>query len=389
MPLYNVMNRGMRLPRIGTIRKGEQVPVIDKETGKPKTRNGEIVMRPVERPYFVFSIDQTQQADVEQVLKSAYGGLQIKELNVFLAMPDAFSNFSFWMEAYNANQLVARSDERIVTYLFDVDTNTTLIKEGVIVEHSPKPDSPSGKLVNHLKIGAELPYTADMVLAQSKTSEKAIIFKAVGRLNVVIKELRRLVTFTVMTGGYWYDIPQIWSTVEILDSIAQSTGRGANTIPLKLRRVEREHKYTAEDGSKKKKISYDVELEIRADITAGLLESYDGAPFTFGLASPKQPTLPELGGGEPVESYSDDEDTVDALAEARSVDVQSVNVPLAVDTADEMISPLDEKSVKWSAQVWNCGVREAREAIQTMLDQGTVSNPMGKNAFKAVIKATV
>jgi hypothetical protein len=238
-------------------------------------------------------------------------------------MPDAFSNFSFWLEAYNANQLVARSDERIVIYLFDVDTNTTLIKDGVIVAHSPKPDSPSGKLVNHLKIGDSLPYVPDMVLAQSKTSDKAIIFKAVGRLNVVIKELRRLATFTVMTGGYWYDIPQIWSTVEIIDSIAQATGRGANTVPLKLRRVEREHKYTDDSGAKKKKVSYDIQLEIRPDITAKLLESYDGAPFTFNLSGTSQPVLPELGSGELSESYGDDDDTIDA---------ESTNLPAVVRT---------------------------------------------------------
>lgn len=311
MPLMNVMKRGMKLPAIGKIRKGEQVPVIDKDTGLPKKSKGEIVMRPKECPHFVFTIDATQEADVWKVLKASYGTDKIKELNVFLAHPDANTNFSFWLEAYNANQLVARSDERIVTYLFDVDTNTTLIKDGVIVEHSPKPNSPSGKLVNGLKIGAELPYQPDMILAQSKTSDKAITFKAVGRLTVIIRELRRAETFTVMTGGYWYDIPQIWTTIEILDSIAQATGRGANTIPLKLRRVEREHKYTAEDGSKKKKVSHDLELVIRTDIVAQLLESYDGAPFTFGLESGtrSQPTLPAIGAGEMAEQY-DDSDTI-------------------------------------------------------------------------------
>jgi hypothetical protein len=140
---------------------------------------------------------------------------------------------------------------------------------------------------------------------------------------VVIKELRRLATFTVMTGGYWYDIPQIWSTVEIIDSIAQATGRGANTVPLKLRRVEREHKYTDDSGAKKKKVSYDIQLEIRPDITAKLLESYDGAPFTFNLSGTSQPVLPELGSGELSESYGDDDDTIDA---------ESTNLPAVVRT---------------------------------------------------------
>lgn len=383
MPLYNVMKRGMRLPSIGKIRKGEQVPVIDKETGLPKKSKGEIVMRPVERPYFVFSIDQSQEAGVWDVLKKSYGTDQIKELNVYLAMPDAYSNFAFWMEAYNANQLVARSDERIVTYLFDVDTNTTLVKDGVIVEHSPKPNSPSGKLVNHLPLGSELPYSPDMVLAQSKTSDRAIVFKAVGRLTLIIRELRRAETFTVMTGGYWYDIPQIWTTIEMLDSISQATGRGVNTIPLKLRRVEREHKYTAEDGSKKKKVSHDLELVIRTDIVAGLLESYDGAPFTFNLAagSNNQPTLPELTTGpEPAEVY-DDSDTV--------VDSEAINVPMPVaDPNDEQIDPLSEPSVKWTAQTWNMDTVAAAREIGRLIKAGKVTVPMGKKAFKAVIKVS-
>lgn len=319
MPLYNVMKRGMKLPRIGTIRKGMQVPIIDQNTGQPKKKNGEIVMRPVEKPFWVFNLDQNQEADVMTALQQTYGTKEITDLNVFLAMPDAFSNFSFWMEAYNANQLVARSDERVVTYLFDVDTNTTLVKDGVIVDHAKNKDSAAGKLVNHLKIGAELPYSADMVLAQSRTSDRAITFKAVGRLDVVIKELRRLVTFTVITGGYWYDIPQIWSTIEIIDSVAQATGRGANTIPLVLRRVQREHKYTADDGSKKKKTSHDIQLEIRNDITAGLLASYDGAPFTFNLMGNNQPTLPQFGSVEPTESFGSDEDA--------ALDVESEDLP--------------------------------------------------------------
>ena len=383
-PLYNVMSRGMKLPRIGTIRKGMQVPVIDKETGKPKTKNGEAVMRPKEMPHFVFHIDPSQQEEVLAVLSKAYGSKEITELNVFLALPDAYSNWSAWQEAYNFNQLVARSDERVVTYLFDVESNETLIREGLVIAHSTtKEESVAGKLVAKIPIGETLPYAPDMIVAISKTSNKAITFKAVGRLNVVIKELRRLVTFTVITGGYWYDIPSIATTVDILDSIAQTTGRGANTIPLRLRRTERERKYTDESGAKKTKISYDIDLEIRTDIIAGLLETYEESPFALKLESAKNQVLPELSGPNHEEDFGGAiaEDPIqEGIVETDSED-QKVKIPPEVD--DEMIDPLEARAVKFAAGKWNVSEVYARKQIAA---SNLFYAPMSKNLFKELVE---
>lgn len=382
MPLYRVLDRGLRLPRIGTIRKGSQVPVIDKTSGQPKhNAAGEIVMRPKEERHFIFHIDPTQQEEVLAVLGKAYGTREIMELNVFLANPDAFSNWSSWMEAYNYNQLVARSDERNVLYLFDVYTNETLVRD-VVIAHSKNPESPAGKLVKGIEIGKPLPYNPEMVVAISKTSQKAITFKAVGRLNVVIKELRRLVTFTVITGGYWYDIPAINTTVDILDSIAQATGRGANTIPLRLRRVERERTYTAEDGSKKKKICYDIELEIRADITAGLLETYEESPFAIKLQSPRQPTLPELSASEPDEDYGGPvaEDPIQGHVIEETTGV-NVSIPTNGEV-DELIDPLENRAINFAARSWNITFDQAKKNIAA---NNNFYAPMSKKLFKDLV----
>lgn len=368
MPLYNVMKRGMKLPSIGKIRKGIQTPVIDQATGQPKRKNGEIVMRPKELPHWVFNIDPQQREEVMGVLEKAYGTKEIKELNVYLAKPDAFSNWSAWMKAYNSNQVVAVSDERVVTYLFDVDTDETLIKDGVVIAHTKNPESAAGKLVNKISIGDTLAYDPTMIVAVSKTSGRPITFKAEGLLNVVIYELHRLVELTVITGGYWYDIPGIHTTIDILESITQATGRGANTIPLRLRRVEREHKYTDENGAKKKKVSYDIELEIRADIVAGLLETYEQSPFALKLNQPRSgPTLPELSGPEPEEDFSEH---------------TGANVPVVVGEADEMIDPLDDTSVKWAAYQWNIGETKARAQIA---GSNNFYNPMLKSTFKSLV----
>lgn len=384
MPLYNVMSRGLKLPRIGTIRKGIQVPVINPDGKTPKkNKNGQIVTRPKELPWFVFKCAESTNGDggneVEQAIYNAYGSKEIKELNVFLAYPDAFQNFSFWLEAYTFNQLVARSDERILTYLFDTVSNETLVKDGVLLKHSSNPESPAGKLVAPYKVGDTIPHQPDMILGESKESGRAITFKAVGRLTVVIRELRRRATFTLITGGYWYDIPQIYSTVQMVEQITQATGRGANTIPLTLRRTPRERPYTAEDGSKKKKVGYDVELEVRGDIIAGLLQSFDASPFALAIQN-NQPVLPANVGGEV--------DTTEDYVEAQEHDEPAETVTAeADDPNDEKISPFDQKAVEYAAKKWGTDtISAAKELGRIMRETGRITDPMDKKAFKKLFE---
>lgn len=395
MPLYNVMERGLRLPRIGTIRKGIQVPVVDRETGKPKKNGkGEVMMYPKEMPHFVFHVDPTQEADVFGILNNLYGKPEeIKELNVFLAKPDAFSNWSAWQEAYNFNQLIARSDERHILYLFDTESNEILIKDGVIVNMPSKPNSPAGSLLKGYKVGDQLPYQKDMIVSQSKGQDaKAITFKAVGRLEIIVKEvcleLQRLVTFTVITGSYWYDIPSIQSAVTLIDEICKITGKDANTIPLLLRRVEREHPYTDKDGQKKRKVSHDIELELQGKVVMGLLQSYNDNPFANDiekrLNSPRVEAL-ALPMGEPVENF----DGSDEVIESEPLEIQSVapakKTPPAKDQKAEpveMINPMSVEAVKWAAQEWNISQTEAAKSIG---GNKKFKNPMPKAEFKKIV----
>jgi len=317
MPLYNIMNRGLRLASLGNIRKGIQVPVMDGD--KPKRGKGnQIVTRPKEMPHFVFKFAEstnspTEINPVEQELYQLYGTNEIKALNVFLAYPDAFQSFSFWLEAYTFNQLIARSDERNIQYLFDVESQETLVRDGILIKKSSKPNSHAGQITKGIEVGQPVPHLENMVIGKTE-SDRNIEFKAVGRLVVVIKELRRLATFTLKTGGYWYDIPQIYSTIRIIDEITKATGRGANTIPLILRRVEREGTFTDDKGAKKKRVRHDVELEIRADIVSGLLAGYDESPFALSIQN-NQPVLPSNVETVAEEDYADVVDSIDGIAE--------------------------------------------------------------------------
>jgi hypothetical protein len=366
MPLYNVMNRGLRLPRIGTIRKGVQVPVLGPD-GKPKKGRNGIVTRPKEMPYFIFKCAESTANpgdNIEAELYNLYGTKEIRELNVFLAYPEAEQNFSFWLEAYTNSQLVARSDERVITYLYDVETNQTLIRDAVVIEHSTNPNSPAGKIANKVAIGQPVPHTPDLVLGETKESRNPITFKAVGRLTVVIRELRRLATFTLITGGYWYDIPQIYSTIQIVKDICNATGRGANTIPLILRRTEVEGTYTDDSGAKKKKMRHDVELEIRPDITRGLLESYNDSPFALALEQGHsgQPVLAANVGD--VDEEFTDAISAEAVEEGMSY-IDAKQVTVKVRGVEKFVGELDEKQLRYLVD--NAKTDEQRAAALVVL----------------------
>lgn len=289
MPLNNMMKRGLKLAYAGQIRKGMQVPVMDGEKPK-KNGKGDIVMRPKEMPWFIFrcSEDTTSQGNGDEVEKSIYalyGTNQIKTMNVYLVNPDANANFSCWLEAYNYNTMIAKSDETNIIYLYDVESQQTLIKDGVVIRHSNNPNSAAGKIVANFGIGQQVPHKDDYILGEAKGSGNEIKFKAAGRLDVILEGFPQLAKFTLFTSGYWEDIPQIYSTIQVIDSIVQATGRAANTIPLILRRVERERTYTDANGAKKKKVAHDVNLVIRPDFTQKLLAEYHGSPFALSLSA--------------------------------------------------------------------------------------------------------
>jgi len=318
MPIFGITQRGLRFPRLGTIRKGQQEPVIDRETGKPRLNNrNEAIMRPVEMPWFVFNTDtmlgeyipegvderaMTKKELMEWKKKTAvekqeheerdyklryelleeiyrvYGTNQITQLNVFLPYPEAEPAFNFWLEAYANNQLIARSDEVKITFLFDTSTSEVLVRGGLIVRHSGNPRSVAGSLVEDLPIGGVLPYEKDMVVAQAKSSGDKIGFKASGRLNIVIPELKRLATWMVITGA-WSDIASIYSAVDIIGQISRVTGRPANTIPLILRRVPRQQKYEDENGKTHSSTKHYIEAQVVSDAVKGLLTAYENTPF--------------------------------------------------------------------------------------------------------------
>jgi hypothetical protein len=315
-PIYSVQERGEKLPQLGTIRKGIKKPVV--KDGKPKLQaDGNPIMYPAEVEYLVVHPTPTLLDGVKKVFKEVYGDEKPKSIEVFLAFSDANKNWDYWLEAYNFNQRISYSDEKTVLYLFDTDTNQILVKDGAVVNHSNNPNSMAGKLVKDLSIGSVLPYAPDMLVSESKSSGAGIKFKAVGRLKIIIPHLHTIGGmpfgyFTVLTGDQYVDIPVITTIINKVNEISKATGRPANTIPLTLMRLPFERSYRADDGSKKRKTAYSMELAIRPALVAQLLKSYADTPLEFSLR--RTPILPASVDVIDEEAYDELEDTTDGDA---------------------------------------------------------------------------
>lgn len=301
MPIYSVRERNMQLPRIGTIRKGIKANVM--RDGKPvKGRDGHFKTYPKEVPWLVFNIDPNDEKTAAQ-LNRAYGPEKERfAINVYLPYPEAMQAWDFWLEAYVYSQMVARSDGRIITFLRDIVTSEVLVRDGVVFQKSSDPNTTAGKLVANLSVGDEVPYIEGMAVAGN--DKKAVTFKASGRLQVVLPALKRLATFTVMTGSLYYDIPKIDSTMQMVQAISQAKGIPANTIPLILRRIPMEVSVPTEDGSRKRVTKHMLELELHETFAAPYFESLKNVPqLMYTPAEDNGKPVLELESGDIEEDY--------------------------------------------------------------------------------------
>lgn len=390
-PIYGITERGLRFPRLGSIRKGEQIPMM--KDGQPVKRGNEVVMRPVERPWFVFSCDamtaqyvptpglskkdqkqeeikhqemeyKLQQETLERIY-SVYGTNQITELNVFLPYPEAHNAFSFWLEAYVSNQKVAQSDERIITFLFDTLTGEVLVRRGMVVRHSSNPNSVAGSLVKEIPIGGSLPYEKDMIVGETRTKNEPITMKPVGRLNVVIPELKQAATWMVFTGA-WADIGSIYSAVETIDQIQKSMGQPANTVPLILRRVPVQKSYEDENGKTHKKTYYDIEAKIMSNAVKGLLTMYEETPFMMQLSSGQDEDY-----GIPDESLEPVEAQVEEFEEPAESIQEPMNRPFSPEALKDWFDTRSRYYAEHKTEIYAKGAQVVAKALKIALPDDT------------------
>jgi hypothetical protein len=172
MTIKGLTDRGMEFPCIGTIRKG----------GK-KTQED----RPgPDLDYFRVEFDEIETVAAEN-FHAIYGD-KPKTINIIFPPHRVMEDIaSFWLEAYTAGRMVARSDGEIYTYLVDTATGEAVVINGETADGKKvlyDPKKPCGF------------YTS------KKTGKQVGVYcKPVGRLKVVIPELRRAAWLSVLTSS--------------------------------------------------------------------------------------------------------------------------------------------------------------------------------------------
>jgi len=204
MDIKGLTDRGSAFPEIGSIRKGKM--------------DGN---RPIDLKYFrVEFAEEEAQNQFNALYKNDKGIVEPTEISVVFPFNEIDRNWEAWLEAYTAGRMVARSDGEKMIYQIDTKTGEVIVKHG---EDNKGDEVPMPK---NYKVGT---YKTE------KGQVKDILLKPVGRLKVVLPELKRLAYVTVHTTSY-HDIINISQQLEALREV--NNGRLAG-IYLTLRRRPR------------------------------------------------------------------------------------------------------------------------------------------------------
>lgn len=174
MPIVKYQNQEIRFPKLGSLRKGAPKP----ERGPGRDLN-----------YFRFDpIDEQTGREFTEI----YGD-EPRSINVFLPYATTDENFQCWQEEYSASELKHRCDGEVV---YERDPRTGQLT---------KTDTPCPG-------GCQ----------------------EVGRLTVIIPELKRFAYVTVLTGSA-HDLAELLSNLQAIEMLQ----RDLRGIPMVLRRVKR------------------------------------------------------------------------------------------------------------------------------------------------------
>ena len=188
-------------PEIGQLRKGAPKPDA-KRPGKDLT-------------YFRFTSDIRE---VEAAFNNAYDG-EPRLINIFLPFATTDENMEAWQEEYVASGLKHRCDGEHVVLIQNEDGDYTV----------PKPDNP-------------IPCPGGC--------------KPVGRLKVIVPELRRLAFVTILTTSI-HDIRNLTAQLRALESLRGDL-RG---IPLQLRRRPKKISTPAGNGRRARREKWLLSVE--------------------------------------------------------------------------------------------------------------------------------
>jgi hypothetical protein len=275
MPIIGLTDRAATLPQIGTIRKG---------AAKPETGN-----RPgADLKHFRFDSDD---AEATAAFARAYGPEPVA-IHAYLPFDSTDENFDAWKEEWVGGGLRHRCDGQM--------TAICLLPNGTYTTE-PRP-CPGG-------------------------------CKQVGRLKVIVPELRRLAFVTVMTTSI-HDIMNIHANLEAL----YNTRRSLKGIPLIVRRVPREISTPDKDGKRVRREKWLIHVEAQPQWVELQLQAAADAALPISSGRQVITALPAWDG-------DDDDDAIDPTvpplppmadkeAEKR-LEIQAKNLALTLHKGDK------------------------------------------------------
>jgi len=199
MPIKGLIERALPFPKIGDIRKGE------------KRKNSKGVEYPVDLDYFKVTFGAAYEVQAKKFL-DAYGEKPDK-INILLANNNIDRVWDYWLEAYTASRLIAKSDGEFMNYWVHWKTGEVIAKAG---DNMKCPE--------------------DLVVGKDKNGNP-IKMKYTGRLNVVIPELKYFGFLTLHTTSI-IDVKAITAQLYGVEEMAIKLGVELGRIPLTMLRAK-------------------------------------------------------------------------------------------------------------------------------------------------------
>lgn len=219
MPIKDLTDSIESFPQSGIIRKGAKK--TDNAPGKDLT-------------YFRVEFDEREE-DARKKFLEIYGA-EPQEINIVFPFAEVYRNWDAWLEAYTAGRMVARADGEKFIYKLNAQTNAVEVLNG-------EPYVPYQELVGY--------YT------DRNGKQQPIKCSPVGRLKVVIPELRRLVYLVVLTGSK-HDIRNISAQLGALSRINNGSIMG---VPMVLKRRPKPISCPKPDGTRARYTKWMLSVE--------------------------------------------------------------------------------------------------------------------------------
>lgn len=216
MPIKGLTDQPRQFSEIGQLRKGAPKPQGKQQPGKDLT-------------YFRATFEDGEEKAAD-MFHQAYGS-EPREVNIRLPFNTVDENFDAWHKAYVKGGLIHQCDGENIVYAIDPDTGDILVEKGLDADGQPV--KCSGEPITHWM--------------DSKGKQWPVFCKPVGRLKVIVPELRRLAFMTVLTTSVW-DILNISRQLEAIRYV--NDGKLQN-VPLILKRRPREISTPSGTGGKR------------------------------------------------------------------------------------------------------------------------------------------